>query len=102
MLRLVSRQAPSIPYQVVLAAAGIALGLVPGLPLPRIRPDLILLAFVPGLVFEAALTLDLRELRRMAVPVVLLATIGVFIGVALMAAGLHLSLGFEWPAAFVR
>ena len=100
-MRLVSRQAPSIPYQVVLAAAGIVLGLVPGLPLPRIRPDLILLAFVPGLVFEAALTLDLRELRRMAVPVGLLATAGVFIGVVLMAAALHFSLGFDWAAAFV-
>ncbi|TMD94574.1 MAG: hypothetical protein E6I72_12810 [Chloroflexi bacterium] len=100
-LRLLSRTTPTVPYPVLLAVGGVLIGLVPGLRLPPVGPDLILLAFVPGLVFEAALTLDLRELRRMAVPVGLLATIGVFIGVALMAAGLHLSLGFEWPAAFV-
>ncbi|MEP7104493.1 MAG: sodium:proton antiporter [Chloroflexota bacterium] len=101
VLRLVSRRASFFPYQVVLAAAGILLGLVPGLPLPRIGPDLILLAFVPGLVFEAALTLDLPELRRRALPVALLATVGVFLGVALMASALHLALGFAWAAAFV-
>lgn len=101
VLRLVSRQAPFLPYQVVLAAAGILLGLVPGLPLPKIGPDLILLAFVPGLVFEAALTLDLAELRRRALPVGLLATAGVFLGVLLMAAALKLVLGFEWAGAFV-
>jgi CPA1 family monovalent cation:H+ antiporter len=101
VLRLVSRQAPYLPYQVVLAAAGILLGLVPGLPLPKIGPDLILLAFVPGLVFEAALTLDLEELRRRVLPVGLLATAGVFLGVLLMAVPLKLWLGFDWPAAFI-
>src|SRR5258708_34402541 len=66
VLRLFTQRAPIIPYQVILAAAGGILGLVPGLPLPKIGPELLLLAFVPGLVFEAALSLDLEGLRKQA------------------------------------
>src|SRR5262245_21276771 len=53
-LRLLSRTTPTVPYPVLLAVGGILIGLIPGLRLPPIGPDLILLAFVPGLVFEAS------------------------------------------------
>lgn len=101
MLRLVSRATPTIPYPVLLAAGGIAIGLIPGLHLPAIGPDLILLAFVPGLVFEASLALDLSELRRRVVPVSLLATVGVFLTVAAIGALSHYGLGFGWSSAFL-
>src|SRR3989442_14260388 len=78
-LRLLSRTTPTVPYPVLLAVGGILIGLVPGLRLPPIGPDLILLAFVPGLVFEASLALDLDEMWRRGVPISLLATIGVFL-----------------------
>src|SRR5467141_1002358 len=81
VLGLVSRRARLLPYPVVLAVAGIAVGLLPGTQFPRIGGSVILLAFVPGLIFEAALTLDQPELRRRIVPVALLATIGVAITV---------------------
>src|SRR2546430_82657 len=73
-LRLLSRTTPTVPYPVLLAVGGVLIGLVPGLRLPPVGPDLILLAFVPGLVFEASLSLDLAELRRRLYPVGLLAT----------------------------
>ena len=59
VLRLVSRTTPTVPYPVLLAAGGILIGLIPGVRLPAIGSDLILLAFVPGLVFEASLAVDL-------------------------------------------
>jgi len=95
LLRLFSQRAPVVPYQVILAAAGIILGLIPGLPLPKIGPELLLLAFVPGLVFEAALSLDLQELRKQAVAVGLLATAGVFIGTFLLAIAAHYVFGLD-------
>jgi len=101
VLRLFSQRAPVVPYQVFLAAAGILLGLVPGLPLPRVGPELLLLAFVPGLVFEASLSLDLKELRRQALAIGLLATFGVFIGVVLLAAAAHYLFGMDWAASAV-
>src|SRR3989441_7695215 len=100
-LRLVSRRPPTVPCPVLLALGGILIGLVPGLRLPPIGPDLILLAFVPGLVFEASLSLDLEEVRRRAVPITLLATFGVFFTVALIGALAHFALGLDWASGFL-
>jgi CPA1 family monovalent cation:H+ antiporter len=101
VLGLVSRRARLLPYPVVLAAAGVAVGLLPGGQFPRIGGNLILLAFVPGLVFEAALTIDLVELRRRFVPVSLLATAGVGMTVVLIGVLTHLSLGFSWASGML-
>lgn len=101
VLGLVSRRARLLPYPVVLAAAGIAVGLLPGGQFPRLGGNVILLAFVPGLVFEAALTLDLAELRRRMLPVSLLATVGVALTVLLIGALTHLLLGFSWASGFL-
>ena len=101
VLGLVSRRARLLPYPVVLAAAGIAVGLLPGGQFPRLGGSVILLAFVPGLIFEAALTLDLAELRRMMLPVSLLATVGVAMTVLLIGALTHLLIGFSWASGFL-
>ena len=101
ILGLVSRRARVLPYPVVLAGAGVVVGLLPGEPLPHVGADIILLGFVPGLVFEAALTLDLPELRRRLLPVSLLATIGVVLTVLLVGTLTHVLLGFSWSSAFL-
>jgi CPA1 family monovalent cation:H+ antiporter len=101
VLGLVSRHARTLPYPVVLAAAGVVVGLLPGEQLPHIGADVILLAFVPGLVFEAALTLDLPELRRRLLPVSLLATLGVGATVLLIGTLTHLLLGFSWGSGML-
>jgi CPA1 family monovalent cation:H+ antiporter len=100
-LRLLSRTTPTVPYPVLLAIGGILIGLIPGLRLPPVGPDLILLAFVPGLVFEASLSLDLDELWRRIMPVGLLATIGVFVTVAVVGALAHYGLGLDWASGFL-
>src|SRR5256886_9181498 len=100
-LRLVSRTTPTVPYPVLLAIGGILIGLIPGLHLPPIGPDLILLAFVPGLVFEASLSLDLEEVWRRIVPISVLATLGVFLTVVLIAVLVHFGLGLDWASGFL-
>jgi len=100
-LRLLSRTTPTVPYPVLLAVGGVLIGLVPGLRLPAIGSDLILLAFVPGLVFEASLSLNLAELRRRILPIGLLATAGVFLTVVLVGVLTHLFLGLDWAGAFL-
>ncbi len=99
MLRLVSRTTPTVPYPVLLALGGVVIGLIPGMQLPPISPDLILLAFVPGLVFEASLSLDLGEVRRRVVPISMLATLGVFLTVAVVGVLAHLGLGLDWASS---
>ncbi len=101
VLGLVSKRARLLPYPVVLAAAGVVVGLLPGGQLGHVSADVILLAFVPGLVFEAALTLDLPELRRRLLPVGLLATAGVALTVLLIGALTHLVLGLSWASGML-
>ncbi|GAC1504490.1 MAG: Na+/H+ antiporter [Candidatus Dormibacteraceae bacterium] len=100
-LGLVSKRARLLPYPVVLAGAGVAVGLLPGGQFPHISGNLMLMAFVPGLVFEAALSLDLSELRRRILPVGLLATVGVAMTVLLICSLTHLALGFSWASGFL-
>ncbi|MHB8587927.1 MAG: cation:proton antiporter [Candidatus Dormibacteraceae bacterium] len=101
VLGLVSKRARMVPYPVVLAAAGVAVGLLPGGQFPRIGGSVILLAFIPGLIFEAALTLDLAELRRRFVPVGLLATVGVVATVLLIGTLTHLAIGLSWASGML-
>jgi CPA1 family monovalent cation:H+ antiporter len=101
VLGLVSKRARMVPYPVVLAAAGVVIGLLPGGQLGHVGSDVILLAFVPGLIFEAALTLDLPELRRRLVPIGLLATAGVALTVVLIGTLTHLILGLSWASGML-
>lgn len=101
VLGLVSRRARLLPYPVVLAGAGVVVGLLPGGQLTQVSSDVILLAFVPGLVFEAALTLDLAELQRRMLPVGLLATVGVALTVVLIGTLSHLILGLSWASGML-
>jgi monovalent cation:H+ antiporter, CPA1 family len=101
VLGLLSKRARMVPYPVVLAAAGVVIGLLPGGQLGHVGADVILLAFVPGLVFEAALTLDLPELRRRLLPVGLLATAGVALTVVLIGTLTHLILGLSWGSGML-
>ena len=101
VLGLVSKRARLLPYPVILALAGVAVGLLPGTPLPHIGADILLVAFVPGLVFEAALALDLAELRRRLLSIGLLVSVGVALTVVLIGTLTHLLLGFSWAAGML-
>jgi len=100
VLRTLSRRGP-VPYAVLLAVAGIGVGALPGVPTAQISPDLILLVFIPGLVFEAAMTLDLAQLRRRLLAVGLLATVGVAVTVLLIGVLTHYWLGLGWTSAML-
>ncbi len=71
-----------VPYTVVLVVLGLALGVAgvrPGFELDR---DLILHAFLPLLLFEAALPVDLRLLRDSFASIAVLAVPGVIVSAA--------------------
>ncbi len=77
-----------IPYTVALVFGGLLLGSV-RLPLLSplqsgnrpdwLTPDVILILFLPALVFEGSVKLDLRELVRNSIPLLLLANAGVLL-----------------------
>ena len=52
-----------IPYPVLLIVAGIAVGFVPVLPDIEINPDVVLLIFMPPLLYDAAFNISFKEFR---------------------------------------
>ncbi len=90
-----------LPYTVGLVLAGAALAALrvdTGLALTH---DLIFDVILPPLLFEAAINLRWRELRRDLLPVLALSTAGVGLGAAVVAAGLVHWLGWELDSALV-
>ena len=91
-----------IPYPILLVLGGLVLALVPGLPEFELPPELVLVAFLPPLLYSAAFFTSVRDLRANARPIGLLA-IGLVgattLGVAVVA---HWAIDeLTWPAAFV-
>src|SRR5665811_1655671 len=84
-----------LPYTVGLVVAGGLLAfsrLDTGL---RLTHDVIFDAILPPLLFEAAINIAWHELRRDAVPIVILSIFGVVITAAVVSGGMTLLLG--WP-----
>ena len=75
MLVVLSRRL-GIPYPIVLVLGGILLGLVlaaiPSVPEVTLDPDLVLVVFLPPLVFAAAWQTPMRDVRQNIRPVLLL------------------------------
>ena len=90
-----------VPYPIMLTAGGVALGLIPGLPELEVDPDVVLLIFLPSLLYSAAFFSNLRELRANAGSISLLA-IGLVIATTVaVAVTSHEIIGLEWQVAFV-
>jgi Na+/H+ antiporter len=89
-----------IPYPIVLVLGGLALGLVPGMPHVELEPELVLLVFLPPLLYFAAFFSEPRALRRYARALSLTA-IGLVLATMVLVAVLgHLVLDLTWPMAF--
>lgn len=90
-----------LPYTVGLVVTGLALALARIGTGTGLTHELIFGAILPPLLFEAAINIHWRELRRDALPVLTLATLGVVISSLVVAAGMEKGLGWPWPAALL-
>lgn len=89
-----------LPYPTLFVLGGLGLAFVPGLPRLRLEPDLVLLVFLPPLLFTAAVETPIRELRTYLAPITRLALGLVLVTMATVAAALHAAIGVDWPVAF--
>lgn len=89
-----------VPDAAAYVLIGVAAGLVPGLPEVRLSPDVVLLAFLPPLVYYAAFFSDPRETVEHVVPVVG-QSVGLVLATAVAAAGMLLLVfpDIGWAAA---
>jgi CPA1 family monovalent cation:H+ antiporter len=89
-----------VPYPTLFVLGGLLLAFVPGLPRIHLEPDLVLLVFLPPLLFIAAIETNIRELRQNIAPITRLAFGLVVFTVAVVAIVVQaLVPGMGWAAA---
>jgi CPA1 family monovalent cation:H+ antiporter len=89
-----------IPYTLLLVIVGLGLALA-DVRLVSLSPELILLIFLPPLLFEAAWNLKWSRLKEDVIPICLYAVFGVVIAVAGVAIGLNQLVGISLTTALL-
>jgi CPA1 family monovalent cation:H+ antiporter len=98
----VAAQRLTIPYPVLLVLGGLGLAIVPGLPPVQIEPHLVLLIFLPPLLFSAAWLTSWRDFAANLRPITLLAVGLVIVTTTAVAWAAHLVIpGMGWPESFL-
>jgi CPA1 family monovalent cation:H+ antiporter len=90
----------SIPYPIVLVLGGLVVGVIPGIPKVTLNPDLVLVIFLPPLLYSAGIFADLRALRESLRPILLLAIGLVLVTTVSVAVVAHEVIGLSWALAF--
>lgn len=85
-----------LPYTLALVIVGLVIGPLHWLPPIHISPELILLIFLPALLFEAAWNLKLDRLRRNLAAISILAVVGVGISAGVIALIVHWATHLSW------
>ncbi len=91
----------SIPYPIVLVIAGALFGLIPGVPEVKLNPDVVLVVFLPPLLYSAAFFANFSDLRS-NLRSLSLSSIGlVLFTMTIVALVAHAVIdGMSWAAAF--
>src|SRR6266545_1265827 len=90
-----------VPYPILLVLGGLVLGFLPGVPRAELPPDLVLVLFLPPLLYQAAFFSSPRDLRADARTITLLAVGLVLATICAVAAVAHALVGgLPWAAAF--
>jgi Na+/H+ antiporter len=92
----------SIPYPIVLVIGGALFGFVPGLPEVKLNPDVVLVVFLPPLLYSSAFFANLGDLRQ-DLRAISLTSIGLVLAtMCAVAVVAHEAIhGLPWGAAFV-
>jgi Na+/H+ antiporter len=91
----------NIPYPIVLVVGGLVLGFLPGIPDAELEPELVLVIFLPPLLYSAAFFANLSELKANLRPITLSAVgLVLFTMCAVALAIKALVPDMPWAAAF--
>jgi len=74
-----------VPYTVALLIAGLGLGVLGVIEAPHLTKDVLFVVFLPGLLFEGAFHIDLKDFRRNSLTITALALPGVVASIGLTA-----------------
>src|SRR5919202_2194181 len=91
----------SLPYPIVLVVGGALVGFVPGVPDVRLDPEVVLVVFLPPLLYGAAFFANLGHIRARMRPITLNSVLLVLATMSAVAVGAHALIdGLPWSAAF--
>src|SRR6218665_1810013 len=101
-LSVISGKVKNIPYPIFLVLAGLIIGFIPGLPKVKLDPDVILLIFLPPILYRAAWNTSWRDFKASIRPISRLAIGLVFCTIVVVAIVAHYFIpGMSWPVAFI-
>lgn len=89
-----------VPYPILMVLGGLVIGLVPGAPEVALPPELVLVIFLPPLLYVGAFFVSVRELRRDARTITLLSVGLVAATAAAVALAAHAITDLSWAASF--
>src|SRR5919197_368331 len=90
-----------VPYPILLVLGGLVLGFVPGVPRAELPPDLVLVLFLPPLLYQAAFFSSPRDLRADTRTITLLA-VGLVLATMSAVAAVAIGLAVGWLLAEAR
>jgi len=90
-----------VHYNIALVLAGVVVGSLHWLPPAHLDPEVVIQVFLPILLFEAAISTDLRRLRENRTPILLLAVPGILLSLAVIGLVVHEGLGLAFPLALL-
>src|SRR5436190_1576664 len=92
----------SVPYPIVLVVGGALFGFVPGLPEVKLDPEVVLVVFLPPLLYGSAIFSNFNDLRA-NLRALTLSTVGLVLATTCAVAWAAHALipGLPWDAAFV-
>src|SRR3954452_2737351 len=92
----------SLPYPIVLVVGGALFGFIPGLPEVNLDPEIVLVVFLPPLLYSAAFFANLNDIRA-NLRAISLTTVGLVLATmcAVAVVAHELVPGLPWEAAFV-
>ena len=90
------------PFPIVLVVCGVAISLVPHLPVIALNPDVVFLIFLPPLLYGAAWNTSWHEFRSALRPISFAAVgLVLFTTILVAVAAYALIPGLSWPVAFL-
>jgi monovalent cation/hydrogen antiporter len=89
-----------VPYPILLVLGGLLVGFIPGVPPVELPPELVLVLFLPPLLYSSAFFSSPRDLKRDLRAITTLAVGLVLLTMVAVAWTAHAVAGLPWAAAF--
>lgn len=91
-----------LPYPVLLLAAGVIVGFIPGFHRISINPEVVFLIFLPPMLYDAAYNISFKDFKANLSTISLLAITLVFVTTTAIAVAVHYFIpGMTWQLSFV-